>query len=366
MRCRSLRGGGPPACRLAVVLLVALAAGCTPASRPSGVSPPPAAPGDSPAAAPAPLAPLPPLPHKIAMSYASVTANYAPAFIAADAGLFAKYGLDVDLTLVSSGPTSIQSLVGGDLQFSVAAAVVPVAAYANGAPLQILMGWLPSLDVLFMVDPSITSPEQLRGKPLGVTRFGGLPHLAAKLALRRWGLDPEHDVQYLQLGGTPEILAGMQQGIVVGGAFAPPTNLRAQQLGFRVLGDFAEMGIPYVSGVVVALRPYVEANPEVVRRVARAITEAIKVSLTDDETTVAAIAKYTRADDTALVQQALVRYRRIVQRVPYPSLEGLQTVIDEVAETDPRVRSVQPEELVNTAALEQLEREGFVRALYGE
>jgi NitT/TauT family transport system substrate-binding protein len=313
-----------------------------------------------------PLAPLPPLPGKVTISYASVTANYMPAFVAADAGLFAKNGLDVDLTFVSSGPTSIQSLLGGDLQFTVGAATAPAAAYASGAPVQILMGWTPVLDSLFMVHPSITTPEQLRGKAIGVTRFGGLPHLAARLALRRWGMDPDNDVQYLQMGATPEILAGMQQGIVVGGAYAHPTNLRAQQLGFTVLGDFAEMGIPYQSGVVVGLRPYVEANPEVVRRVARAISEAIKVSVTDEDAAISAMGKFTRVDDEALLREALSRYRVTVQRLPYPSVEGLQTVIDEVAEGDPRLRSVRPQELVNASALEQLEREGFFKAVWGE
>jgi NitT/TauT family transport system substrate-binding protein len=312
------------------------------------------------------LAPLPPLPQKVTLSYVSVTANYAPVFVAANAGLFARHGLDAELTYVASGPTSIQSLVGGDLQFVIGAAPAPAAAYANGAPVQILLGWLPSLDLLFMVDPSISSPEQLRGKAIGVTRLGGLPHVAARLALKHWGLDPDGDVQYLQMGGTPEILSGMQQGIVVGGAYAHPTNLRAQQLGFRVLGDFAEMGIPYQSGVVVGMQPYVEANPEVARRIARAITEAIKVSFTDDETTVAAVANYTRVDDPALLQESLRRYRGVGQRVPYPSLAGLQTVLDEVAESDPRARAVRPEDLVNTSALEQIEREGFIKALWGE
>ncbi len=254
----------------AVLLATGSAIACAPAL---GGRSSPAAPASGPAAVPGsppsdpsdPLAPLPPLAQKLTVSYASVTTNYAPAYVAAESGLFAKHGLDVDLTLVSSGPTSIQSLVAGELQFAVAAAVVPAAAYANGAPVQIVLGWTPVLDTLFMVDPSITSPEQLRGKPIGVTRFGGLPHVAAKLALRRWGLDPENDVHYLQMGGTPEILVGMQQGIVVGGVYAHPTNLRAQQLGFRVLGDLSQMDIPYQSGIVVAVRSYVEGNPEVTR-----------------------------------------------------------------------------------------------------
>jgi NitT/TauT family transport system substrate-binding protein len=347
-----------------LLVAAALLMACAPGARAPTAAPAQA--GQTSGAPSDPLAPLPPLPQKITLSYVSVTANYAPVYVAMESGLFAKHGLDADLTLIASGPTSIQSLVGGDVQFVIGAAPAPVAAYANGAPLQMLLGWLPKLDLLFMVDPSITSPEQLRGKAIGVTRLGGLPHVAARMALKHWGMNPDTDVQYLQMGGTPEILGGMQQGVVAGGAYAHPTNLRAQQLGFRVLGDFAEMGIPYQSGVVVGMQPYVEANPEVVRRVARAITESIKVTFTDDEATLAAVSKYTRVDDPAVLHDSLGRLRTVVQKVPYPSIPGLHTVIEEVADSDPRAAGLRPEDLINTAALEQLEREGFVKAVWGE
>jgi ABC-type nitrate/sulfonate/bicarbonate transport system substrate-binding protein len=217
-----------------------------------------------------------------------------------------------------------------------------------------------------MVDPSITSPEQLKGKPVGITRFGGLPHVAARLALKKWGMDPDNDVQYLQMGGTPEILAGMQTGAVVGGAYAPPTNIRAQRLGFRVLGDLSKMDIPYQSSVMASTPSYLDANPEVTRRVVRALLEGIKISVTDDETTLAAVARFTRMDEPELLNEALVHYRAALAKVPYPWPEGLQTVLDEVAESEPRARTVRPQEFIDTRALEQLDREGFVKALWGE
>jgi NitT/TauT family transport system substrate-binding protein len=362
---------------MALLAHTALTAACGPAG---SSAPAPAAPEPAPAAEAAPAAgsaeppalaadravPLAPLPKKVVVSYSSVSSNFVAVWLAADAGLFAKHGLDAEITFLASGTTSLQSLVGGDIQFATTSGAEPTAAFVSGAPVQILMGWNPTLPSLFLVDPSITRPEQLRGKTIGITRFGGLPHVAARLALSAWGLDPASDVSYLQLPGTPEILAAMQQGIVAGGAYAPPTNLRAQRLGFRVLGDLNAMGIPYQSGVLVATPAYVEANPEAARRVIRALSEAIKVSLTDDEAARAAIAKYTRTDDDDLIAEALRSYRAGVQRIPYPSSEGLQTVLDFLAEDDPRVRAVRPQDVVNTALLEQVEREGFFRQLYGE
>ena len=311
-------------------------------------------------------APLAPLPQKVTMSYSSVSSNFVAVWLAADGGLFAKQGLDAEITFLSSGTTSIQSLIGGDIQFVTTSGAEPTAAYVSGAPVQILLGWQPTLPSVFMVDPSITRPEQLRGQTIGITRFGGLPHVAARLALTAWGMDPVADVSYLQMGGTPEILAAMQQGLVIGGAYAPPTNLRAQQLGFRVLGDLNTMGIPYQSGVLVSTESYVEANPEAVRRAIRGLLEGIKVSLTDDAATLAAMAKYTRTEDTETLAEALRSYRSGVQKYPYPTAEGLQTVLSFLAEEDSRARGVRLQDFVNTAALEQLDREGFLRELWGE
>jgi NitT/TauT family transport system substrate-binding protein len=349
------------------LIAVALLAACSgaPASAPGGVAA--AGAGASGGAAPAAGAVQapPPLP-KVTVSYSSVSGTFLPVWLAVDEGLFAKHGLDVDITYIASGTTSMQSLVAGDLQFIVSSGAEPTAAYLAGAPARIVLGWLHAMSALFMVDPSITRPEQLRGKAVGITRFGGQPHIAVRLALKAWGMDPESDVQYLQLGGTPEILAAMQSGTVVGGAFAPPTNVRAQRLGFRVLGDLAQMGVPYQAGVLSSLQPYLEANPEATRRFVQGMLDAIKVSLTDDATTSAVLAKYTRTDDADLLNTTIDFYRQYVTRAPYPTLAGLQTVLDDLAESEPRARTLRPEQVVNTTALEQLDREGYLKQLYGE
>jgi ABC-type nitrate/sulfonate/bicarbonate transport system substrate-binding protein len=280
--------------------------------------------------------------------------------------LFARQGLDIDVTYIASGTTSIQSLIAGDVQFVVTSGAEPTSAYVGGAPVRIIVGWLPTIAALFMVHPSITSPEQLRGQILGITRFGGQPHVAARLALKAWGMDPEADVQYLQLGGVAEIMAATQSGAVMGGVYSPPTNVKARKLGLRMLADLGQMDIPYQGSVAVGLQPYLEANPEAVRRFDRAMLEGMKISLTDDDATHTALAKYTRTEDPELLEETIRYYRSVVQRVPYPTPEGLQTVLDDLAEKDQRARTIQPSDLVDSTVLEQLDREGYLKQLFGE
>jgi NitT/TauT family transport system substrate-binding protein len=339
------------------LLVLALAIGaCAPGRASPSAAAPPAA----------PAAPVAPLPQRVTASYSSISGSFLPIFIATENGLFAKHGLDVELTYIASGTTSMQSLLAGEVQFVVTSGAEPTAAYLGGAPARIVLGWVPTFVALFMVHPSITSPEQLRGQTIGITRFGGQPHVAARLALKAWGLDPDADVQYLQLGGVAEIMAATQSGTVAGGVYSPPTNVRAQKLGLRMLGDLGQMGIPYQGSVLVGLQPYLDANPEVVRRFERALLEGIKLSLTDDAATYAALAKFTRTEDPELLDATIAYYRSVVQRVPYPTLEGLQTVLDDLAETDPRARTIQPGDVVDTTVLEQLDREGYLKQLYGE
>jgi NitT/TauT family transport system substrate-binding protein len=217
-----------------------------------------------------------------------------------------------------------------------------------------------------MVDPAITTPEQLQGKAVGITKFGAQSHSGARLALRKWGLDPDNAVQYIQLGGVPEILAAMESGAVQGGVYTPPTNVRARKQGFRVLGDLAQMGIPFQGTGLIGLQPYLDANPEVVRRAIQALGEGIKLYLTDDEASRAALSKYTKTEDPEQLDESIAYYRSVIQRVPYPSLEGLQEATNDVALQDPRASTLQVRDLVDTRVLEQLEREGYFKQLYGE
>jgi NitT/TauT family transport system substrate-binding protein len=347
-----------------LLTLAVLALACTPAPSPARPAQP-AAP--APDGAPAPAASTsPPVLQKVSAAYSSLSGSQMPVYLAVENGLFAKHGLDVEATYIASGTTALQSMLANEVQFTTGTGGEPAAAYLNGAPTQILLGMINTFPNLFMVDPSITSPERLRGKPIGISRFGGQPHVAARLALKKWGLNPDSDVQYLQLGGVPEILAGMQSGAVVGGVFTPPTNVRARQLGYRVLGDLGQMGIPFQGTVVIGLQPYVEANPDVTKRFLRAVLEGIYLYHTDDAASRGALAKYTRTDDVELLDESNNYYRGIVERRPYPTLEGLQTILDDLAESDPRARTIRPEQLVNTRPLEEIEREGFFKQLYGE
>lgn len=352
---------------LSLLLALAFGVACAGSTAPRADAPAVGSAGGAqskPDSATAPAAPTEPV-ARLRVAYSSLSGSQVPVYLAYENGLFAKQGLDVEISYIASGSTSMQALIANEVQFSVGTGNELAAAYVGGAPVRLVLGWINTFPNLFMVDPSITSPEQLRGKPIGISRFGGQPHAAARLALKAWGMNPDSDVSYLQLGGVPEILAGMQSGVVVGGAFTPPTNIQARKLGYRVLGDLGQLGIPYQSTALLGQQLWLESNPDPARRFVRAMLEGIYLYLTDDVASRAALSKYTKTDDRDELDETIAYYRTIVQRTPYPTLEGLQTVLDDLADSDPRARAVQPSQLVNTTLLEAIEREGFLKQLYG-
>jgi ABC-type nitrate/sulfonate/bicarbonate transport system substrate-binding protein len=140
----------------------------------------------------------------------------------------------------------------------------------------------------------------------------------------------------------------------------------ARKLGFRELGNLGQMGIPYQGDVVAGLEPYLAANPEATRRLVRAFLEGVKIALTDDAATTATLSKYTHLDDPELLAETIPYLRRVMRRDGAPTLEGLQAVLDDIAENDPRARDVRPEQIVDTTALDEVVGAGFLKQLYGE
>ena len=158
----------------------------------------------------------------------------------------------------------------------------------------------------------------------------------------------------------------MQSGVVVGAALALPTSVRARQLGFRELGDVGQMGVEYQADAFVGVQSYVEGKPEAMRRLMLALLEGIQLSLTDDATARATLAKYTQLEEPELLDETIAHSRAIMRRDGRPSLAGLQAILDDLAEVDPRARAIRPEQVANLAALQQVESGGFLKQLYGE
>ena len=350
--------------RLATVLaiLTALAA-CAPAP----ASPPrPAATTAVPAAAPAAerAAPTPPPLEKVRVAYAAPSGSFAAPWVAKEAGLFEKYGLDAELTYIASGPTMNQAMIAGELQFGELAAPSSMNAYLEGGEIVWITGAVSRPVLMMVAPPEIQRVEDLRGRPVGVTRLGTTTHTFMKLALRAAGLDPERDVQVLQSGGVPETVAGLQTGRIYAGVTGPPSVFLTLQAGMHVLVSFADLGIPWPFGGTITTRSYIAAQPERVRAYVKAYTEAIHLLRTDREQSVRAMAKYGDLADPAIAEQTWESFRPYFNLPPRPEAAAMETVVqEELAAINPKALGVPPDAYYDDRFVHELEDSGFVRQL---
>jgi NitT/TauT family transport system substrate-binding protein len=296
-------------------------------------------------------------PVRIAIGAASVA--HLPGWVALEGGYFARQGLHPELIFIRGGPQTVAALVGGDVAFAQVYSGPLVAARLGGADTAIVAGLINQPLFSVMSIQAIEKPQDLRGKKLGITTFGSATDLALRLALKQWGLKPETDVNILQIRGVPEILSAMQSGVIQGGTVSPPTNIMAIKAGFRELAYLPKLGISFQHTTLSTTRRQLAANRELALKVMRSYGLAIRRIKTDKPFTLKVLAKYFRTNDQEVLDYTYNTGLPLFQEIPYPTLQGIQSMLDFLGEKDPRARQAKPSEFVDTSLLEEIEKAGL-------
>ncbi len=303
----------------------------------------------------------------IRVAWTAASGGQAPLWIAQEGGYFRQYGLDVDLSFIASSSTAVQALMADELQFSACAGGAVVASRVAGSDVKLIASVVNVPAFYLMARPGIGSIEELRGQRIAIDRRGSSQEVAARMVLRTRGLDPDRDVIWVSVGGGYlEILASLESGAADAADFSSPTNLEARKRGYVELVDIAAQGYPYQGSCVMARESYLNARPDVARKVVRAYADAIHRYKTDEEFSVRVLTQYTKIDDPE-IQRATWRYYavQLAPEVPYPTLPGVQTVIEEVAASNPRAADYRPEEFVDDRFVRELDAAGYFQTLYG-
>ena len=224
----------------------------------------------------------------------------------------------------------------------------------------------PSKPGQIMVKPEIKTIEGLKGKKIGISRFGTSDDFLLRYAFSQWNLRADRDVAMIQLGGSPEILAGLSSGTVDAGLLSSPLHLRATKLGFSLLADLSNAGIDYQGAGVVTTRSFVRENPDTIRRYIRAYVEGLHRFKTDKNFSLKVFAKYTRITEPEMLEETYQHYAiKIMPRVPYPTIKGIRTVLDEIGTRNPKAKALSPSSFIDVSILNDLEQSGFIKNLYG-
>jgi NitT/TauT family transport system substrate-binding protein len=304
---------------------------------------------------------------RVNVGYSAVSGDQLPAWVAKDTGIFTKNGLDVPLIFFTGGTTAILALVSGDVPITQVAGPGLVNSALAGSDAVFIAAGMTSLNYVLMGKPGVKSTEQLKGGTLAISRFGSATDSIARFALRRIGLVPGKDVTLMQVGSGPERLNALMTGRVNAAVINPPSSFIAEKRGLAVIADVAQMGLVFQHTGVGTTRRFIREHPDIVRRYVRAHVEAVHRMWTDKEATVKALGHYM---GTGVEREILEKtYENVLSETfypkkQYPSLEGLKTVIEDIAERDPRAKTAKPEQFVDFTFIKELDQSGFIDNLY--
>ncbi|HEY7316686.1 MAG TPA: ABC transporter substrate-binding protein [Candidatus Binatia bacterium] len=301
---------------------------------------------------------------KVVAGYGSADGAVAPLWFAKETRLFEKRGLDVVLIGMGTGSVSLRALIAKDLQIASVSGSGLVQAALQGADTVIISAALNGFIFKVFGAPEITTPAQLKGKKLGVSRYGATSDFAVRLALKKWGLNPERDVSILQIGTTQDTLRAMQSKMLDAGVLSGTASLIARKAGFRELGDLGELGLDYPMAPIGTTRAYIQKNEGLVRAFMLAYIEAIHDFKNNKEAALTVLKKYTRNDDREVLEDSYRNYANKYLALPIPTIEGIRTILTELSTTVPAARNADPEQFVATRIAREIEASGFVKRLY--
>lgn len=302
---------------------------------------------------------------KITTSYVSDSAGVLPLWLAKEAGIFARNGLDVQAVRVHAA-VGVMALMSGELQFVLASGPVVVDSALRGSGAVYVAGGMSTLDFVLVTRPEIKTAEQLKGGTVGLSAFRGANPTATRFALQKLGLESK-DVSLIVVGGTSERITSLRLGKIHGTLFSPPQNITAQREGFNALADVAELGLPFVHIGVATTRNFIRDNPETLRRYVKSHLEAIALMKTDREMAVKTLGKYLRQikeRDVLVKSYESAAPDNRISRKQYPNLAGLQMALDLVSEDNPKAKSAKPEDFVDSRFIKELDDNGYIDNLY--
>jgi NitT/TauT family transport system substrate-binding protein len=207
--------------------------------------------------------------------------------------------------------------------------------------------------------PSISNVEQLKGKRLGVSGFGSASHNAALIFLRKFELEANKDVLIVVAGATTERLTAMAGGSIDATLLTPTEVVSAKKRSYREIYDLLDMGVEVQGNGLATSRSYIKASRPTVKAALKGYVESIHYIHHNAEGTKAIVAKYLRGADPDVLRAAHQAFVKIVSKKPYPTLKGIQFLLEQVAGQIPQAKKAKPDQFIDVSLLNELAKEGF-------
>jgi len=270
----------------------------------------------------------------------------APIFLGQDVGFFKKQGLNVEMIFIPGGSLSLQALIGKSLDLLLTGGPPFVNAYLQGAKIKIIGGVTNRLPYTFVVTAGIRMAEQLKGKKIGISRFGSNTDYVVRLALNHFAL-PVHEVQIVQVGGSQARLVALNSGAIQATVLSPEEALVAQKLGLGILLDFIEKGIEFPHVNVVAREDTLETQSPMVKGFMRAYVESIRYYRANRAGAVKKIMTLSKLPERQMAESVYEGSLRSTPEDGRPTIRGMEVVLDAAAKENPKAKGLTVQQLLD-------------------
>ena len=302
---------------------------------------------------------------KLRFVYSAIGGSQSSVWIPYEAGIFRKHGLDVELLYVGGGGRAAQVVQSGEVPLGIFTGGAVVNSNLAGGDLVVVATGMNAITFFLMARPEIRQIEELKGKRIGISRFGSATDFALLYSEERWPIKRARDFTVVQMGGMPEMMAGLKSGALDAATLNAEFTIRARKEGLKELVDMSALGLNFPTSAICTTRSYIKRNENTVRKFIRAFVEGSHFAKTQRAFSVDVFSKYLKNNDRDYLNSIYDLYvLRYIPKVPHPSPEAIKTVLDQMADKDPRAKAAQPEQFIDSRFFQELEREGFIQKLW--
>jgi ABC-type nitrate/sulfonate/bicarbonate transport system substrate-binding protein len=302
-------------------------------------------------------------PKKINWGVTSLSAAMWIPWLAKEAKIYERNGLDVETILLRGSGQTSAALLGGSLFAAPVALPTVMLADLGGADLVNVAHTVSAVNTKLLVKPEIKRAEDLRGKKIATSSLGSLGDFLFRYILRKQGIDPNRDVTWLAIGTNSERLQALLSGAIDGADVTYPADVQGVRRGYRILID-ARKEVTYPSTSVVTRRKTIQDDRDSVMRFVRSHVEGIAYFKTHKEFSLKVLSKYVKTTDPEFLEGSYTIFTQDFISAPYPITKGLEAIYEFVAQTRPEIRNHKPQEFVDASFISELDKSGFIKRLY--
>jgi NitT/TauT family transport system substrate-binding protein len=301
---------------------------------------------------------------RLRLAWAGFSPTNSPIWVIEDRKLLQKMGVEPEIIAIGNSPTVLQALLAGEIDASSISVTTLTSSRLAGADTVMIVGVVPTFVDHIVSVSAITAVEQLKGKTGGVNRLGTTSDLGLRLALTKLGIEPDKDVKIIPTGGTAERFAALSKGITQFTIIPEPFVTQAEKLGLRNLYNISDLKIPFWWNGILSREAIVKSKRPLMLKLARAMVEAIHVIKTEKEYAISLFRKNLGVTDPQGLERAYKDYSNVFPEVPYPTPDGVKTMLDYMARTNPKAANVDPKAFIDPSLIRELDSSGFIKQLY--